>query len=91
MPEIIGYISNLQISGSKVLEKEYFTASTLGSQFTIESSGHENGSYSIKYEGDNSYLLNAQDGTWGVVLYNAGIGTGSGWYFYRVPLKTPRN
>ena len=61
----------------------------LGSQFTIESSGHENGSYSIKYEGDNSYLLNAQDGTWGVVLYNAGIGTGSGWYFYRVPLKTP--
>lgn len=89
MPEIIGYISNLQISGSKVLEKEYFTASTLGSQFTIESSGHENGSYSIKYEGDNSYLLNAQDGTWGVVLYNAGIGTGSGWYFYRVPLKTP--
>ena len=86
---IVNKGTNLQISGSKVLEKEYFTASTLGSQFTIESSGHENGSYSIKYEGDNSYLLNAQDGTWGVVLYNAGIGTGSGWYFYRVPLKTP--
>ena len=64
---IVNKGTNLQISGSKVLEKEYFTASTLGSQFTIESSGHENGSYSIKYEGDNSYLLNAQDGTWGVV------------------------
>lgn len=86
---IINKGTNLQISGSKVLEKEYFTASTLGSPFVIESSGHENGSYSIKYEGDNSYLLNAQDGTWGVVLYNAGIGTGSGWYFYRVPLKIP--
>ena len=26
---------------------------------------------------------------WSVVLYNAGIGTGSGWYFYKVSIKTP--
>ena len=34
-------------------------------------------------------ILNAKDGVWSVVLYNAGIGTGSGWYFYKVPVKTP--
>lgn len=86
---IVNKGTDLRISGSKVLEKEYFTASATGSQFVIAPSGNANGSYSIKYEGDDSYLLNAQDGTWGVVLYNAGIGTGSGWYFYKVPIKTP--
>ncbi len=85
---IVNKGTDLRISGSKVLEKEYFTASANGSQFVIAPSGNANGSYSIKYEGDDSYLLNAQEGTWGVVLYNAGIGTGSGWYFYKVPIKT---
>ena len=78
-----------RLEDAGILEKEYFTASATGSQFVIAPSGNANGSYSIKYEGDDSYLLNAQDGTWGVVLYNAGIGTGSGWYFYKVPIKTP--
>lgn len=81
--------TGMSISGQKILEKEYFTLSANGNQFVIAPSGNANGSYSIKYEGDDSYLLNAQEGTWGVVLYNAGIGTGSGWYFYKVPIKTP--
>ena len=35
---IVNKGTNLQISGSKVLEKEYFTASPLGRQFTIQRS-----------------------------------------------------
>lgn len=78
-----------EIYGSGVLEQEYLTAQSSGSEFVIEPSGNANGSYSIKYEGNNGLLLNAQDGTWRIVLYNAGIGTGSGWYFYHVPITPP--
>ena len=86
---IVNRGTDLRISGSKVLETVNFTASATGNRFEIAPSGNANGSYSIKYEGDNSYLLNAKDGVWSVVLYNAGIGTGSGWYFYKVSIKTP--
>ena len=74
-----------QIYGSGVLETQELTAEVNGSEFVVEPSGNDNGSYSIKYNGNDGLLLNAQDGSWKIVLYNAGIGTGSGWYFYRVP------
>lgn len=79
--------SGLQIYGEPVLESEALTVSENGRRFAIDESGNENGSYSIKFEGDEGLLLNAQDGTWKIVLYDAGIGTGSGWYFYHVYLK----
>ena len=86
---IVNRGNNLSISGPKVLESENFTVSATGSKFAITPSGNSNGSYSIQYEGDNSYLLNAKDGLWSIVLYNAGIGTGSGWYFYKVTINPP--
>lgn len=79
--------SDLQIYGKPVLETEALTCSENGSMFAVAESGNANGSYSIKFEGNEGLLLNAQDGTWKIVLYNAGIGTGSGWYFYHVYLK----
>ncbi|WP_455496548.1 GEVED domain-containing protein [Coprobacter sp.] len=75
-----------QIYGTGVLETQELTAETVGSEFVIAPSGNANGSYSIKYNGNGGLLLNAQDSSWKIVLYNAGIGTGSGWYFYHVPL-----
>lgn len=86
---IVNRKTDLSISGPKVLESENFTVSATGSKFVITPSGNANGSYSIQYEGDNSYLLNAKDGLWSIVLYNAGIGTGSGWYFYKVTINPP--
>ena len=56
-----------------------------GSSFFIAPSGHSNGSYSIKWNNQNDKLLNGGL-AFNIVLYNAGIGTGSGWYFYRVPI-----
>lgn len=87
--KIINKGSQKEIHSTGILERDYLTAQNNGSEFTIEPSGNANGSYSIKYEGNNGLLLNAQDGTWKIVLYNAGVGTGSGWYFYRVPLSPP--
>lgn len=84
--KIINKGNQKQIYGTGVLESRELTAETAGSEFVIASSGNANGSYSIKYNGNNGLLLNAQDGSWKIVLYNAGIGTGSGWYFYHVPL-----
>ena len=83
--KIINKTSMRQIYGSGVLETQELTAEVNGSEFVVEPSGNDNGSYSIKYNGNDGLLLNAQDGSWKIVLYNAGIGTGSGWYFYRVP------
>lgn len=42
-----------------------------------------NGSYAIELNGSATTLLNAQDTSWKIVTYSAGVGTGSGWYFYR--------
>lgn len=47
-----------------------------------------NGSYAIELNGDNTQLLNAQDASWKIVTYNAGFGTGSGWYFYLYSTST---
>lgn len=87
--KIINRGSLKEIYSSGVLEKEILTAESTGSEFVITPSGNANGSYSIKYQGNSDLLLNAQDGTWKIVLYNAGIGTGSGWYFYHVPVTSP--
>ena len=78
--KIINKTSMKQIYSSGVLETQELTAEVNGSEFVIEPSGNANGSYSIKYEGN--------DGLWKIVLYNAGVGTGSGWYFYRVPFTS---
>lgn len=59
-----------------------------GAKYKIIDSGHENGSFTIALNGESGKYLNAQDGLWQLVLYNAGIGTGSGWYFYRVDNDT---
>lgn len=59
-----------------------------GSEFVVSPSGNANESYSIKYKGKDNLLMNAKDGTWQVVLYDAGVGTGSGWYFYKAPILT---
>lgn len=87
MVQIVNKGSDLRIHGQQVLESAAFEATATGSDFGIAPSGHTNGSYSIKYNNNDGYLLNAQDGTWKLVLYNAGIGTGSGWYFYKVKVN----
>lgn len=87
--KIINKGSLKEIYSDGQLEKSALTAESNGSEFVIAKSGNANGSYSVKYNGNNGLLLNAQDGSWKIVLYNAGIGTGSGWYFYHVPVTPP--
>lgn len=89
MVYIVNRGSGLRIEGSNVLESSPLDCGTTGTAFLIASSGNENGSWSIMYQGISDRLLNAQDGTWKIVLYNAGIGTGSGWYFTRVNVQEP--
>ncbi len=66
----------------------YLTAETTGSKFTLYANGVTEGNYTIRFEGDDTKRLNAQDGSWGVVLYSEGLGTGSGWYFYKVNVSS---
>ena len=86
MVRIINRASGLAITGDGTLAEEMQCTAT-GSQFLIAQSGAENESWSIMYEGIDNRLLNAQDGTWAIVLYDAGIGTGSGWYFTEVKIN----
>ncbi len=81
--------SDLRISCNSTEINAQFTVSETGSKFLIQPSGNSNGSYTIVYEGMNEKYMNAQDGLWAIVIYNAGIGTGSGWYFYRVDVSEP--
>lgn len=59
-----------------------------GALFAVTPSGNANGSFSIKYNNEAAKLVNAADQSWKIVFYNAGVGTGSGWYFYRVGTPT---
>ena len=89
MVRIINRASGLAIHGTDVLESVPLDCTEEGSRFVIENSGAENESWSILFEGKADRLLNAKDGTWSIVLYNAGIGTGSGWYFTEVQVTDP--
>ncbi len=75
--------TNLQLAADGTLNVA-LNVQENGSEFKAEPSGHANGSYSIKYNNNAAQLLNGGL-SFNVVLYNAGVGTGSGWYFYRVP------
>ncbi len=87
MVKLVNKGSNKQIfPTSDALNVNVEVAET-GSDFMVTPSGHSNGSYSIKYNNRNDRLLNGGI-PYNVVLYNAGVGTGSGWFFYRVPLTT---
>ncbi len=59
---------------------------TIGSDFFVTPSGNTNGSYSIQYNKNSTKLLNG-DPQSRLLLYNGGVGTGSGWYFYKVPAE----
>ena len=89
MVRIINRASDLAVHGVNVLESTPLDCTEEGSSFVIENSGAENESWSILFEGKADRLLNAQDGSWKIVLYNAGIGTGSGWYFTEVQVEEP--
>lgn len=89
MVYIVNKGSGLMIEGVNELESSPLDCGAEGSRFMIANSGADNGSWSIMYEGISDRLLNAQDGTWRIVLYNAGIGTGSGWYFTEVEVTEP--
>lgn len=86
---IINRGNNKRISCASTEINAQFTVSEAGNKFKIESSGNTNGSYTIIYEGMTGKYMNAQDGLWAIVIYDAGIGTGSGWYFYRVEVSEP--
>ncbi len=60
------------------------SAKEVGSDYFVTKSGHNNGSYSIKWNNNSQKLLNG-DPKFKLVLYGGGIGTGSGWFFYKVP------
>lgn len=75
--------SNMQIMGTGN-NVETLTVSAVGSDFMVSPSGSANGSFSVKYNNVGTSLLNG-DMAFTLVLYNGGVGTGSGWYFYRVP------
>lgn len=86
---IINRGNGKRISCSSSDVNAQFGLSDTGNKFKIESSGNTNGSYTIIYEGMTGKYMNAQDDLWAIVIYNAGIGTGSGWYFYRVEVSEP--
>jgi hypothetical protein len=81
--KIVNKGSNKQIIADGTLNVSISVADT-GSDFQVVSSGAANGSYSVKWNSINDRLLNGGL-SFNIVLYNAGVGTGSGWYFYRVP------
>lgn len=83
MVKLVNKGTNLQVTADGSLNTA-LNAGTSGSDFKIDPSGHANGSYSIKYNNVATLLLNGGL-SFNVVLYNAGVGTGSGWYFYRAP------
>lgn len=77
--------TNKQIYSAGGGLNEVVTVADLGSDFFITPSGNPNGSYSVKYNNLSTRLLNGGI-PFNIVLYDAGVGTGSGWYFYRVPI-----
>lgn len=83
MVKLINKGTNLQLVADGTLNVSLNVQET-GSEFKAEPSGNANGSYSIKYNNNAAQLLNGGL-SFNVVLYNAGVGTGSGWYFYRIP------
>lgn len=83
MVKLVNKGTNLQLTADGTLNVS-LNVQTSGSDFKIDPSGHANGSYSIKYNNNAVQLLNGGL-SFNVVLFNAGVGTGSGWYFYRVP------
>lgn len=83
MVKIINRNSNMQLYSTGNLG-ETVTTKLSGSDFFVTPSGHANGTYSIQYNKVSSKLLNGEP-TSRLLLYRGGLGTGSGWYFYRVP------
>lgn len=82
--KLINRGTNKQISAATGVANEVLTVSDSGSDFQITPSGNANGSYSVKYNNAADKLMNGGM-TFNLSLYNGGVGTGSGWYFYRVP------
>jgi len=85
--KIVNRGTNKQITAVTGAVNEVLTATDAGSDFLISPSGNANGSYSVKYNGVADKLLNGGL-SFNLLLYNGGVGTGSGWYFYRVPDTT---
>lgn len=86
MVKLINRGTNKQIAASTGALNEVLSVSDIGSDFMIESSGNANASFSVKYLNAADKLLNGGM-SFNILLYNAGIGSGSGWYFYRVPTE----
>jgi hypothetical protein len=89
MVKLVNKGTGMQIAADGTLNQTLFVQPG-GSTFKIDPSGHANGSYSIKLNGNATQLLNGGL-SFNVVLFNAGVGTGSGWYFYKVPEITSSN
>ena len=83
MVKVVNRGANMQITSTGV-NGVTLTASAVGSDFMLAPSGNANGSFSLKYNNVGTSLLNGDLG-YKLLLYNGGAGTGSGWYFYRVP------
>jgi hypothetical protein len=82
--KLINRGTNKQITAATGAANEVLTGSDVGSDFQITTSGNANGSYSVKYNSTTDKLLNGAL-SFNLLLYNGGVGTGSGWFFYRVP------
>lgn len=82
--KLINRGTNKQITAATGAANEVLTVTDTGSDFQIVSSGNANGSYSVKYNSAADKLMNGGM-SFNLSLYNGGVGTGSGWYFYRVP------
>lgn len=76
--------TNKQITAATGALNEVMTVSDAGSDFLIGPSGNANGSLSVKYNSAADKLINGGM-SFNLLIYNSGIGTGSGWYFYRAP------
>jgi hypothetical protein len=83
MVKIQNKATDMQIASSGATGVALDVAAT-GADFMIVPSGNANGSFSIKYNNIGTSLLNG-DLAYKLLLYNGGVGTGSGWFFYRIP------
>lgn len=84
MVKIINKGTEKQLYATNDNNNEPISVSDNGSNFFITPSGNANGSFSIQWNKKSNRMLNGGL-QFSLLLYDGGLGTGSGWYFYRVP------
>ncbi len=86
MVKLVNRGTNKQIYSATGSTTDPLNVADIGSDFYVYPVANANGSYTVDYNKQTDKHLNG--GTiYNILLYSGGIGTGSGWYFYRVPTE----